>query len=134
MLVSFGEDVGIGTTLQEALDDVLGTKSSDGATSGDQGGDQGGSGGTAIPGNVRSLLLQAEQKFSQAQKALRAGDLQGYANAQKEARALVQQALDAADKAAAQSKKKPSSSPSSKSSSKPSSSPSSKSSASPSSG
>ena len=79
---------------------------------------------------MRSLLLQAEQKFSQAQKALRAGDLEGYAAAQKEARALVQQALDAADKAAKQPKKKPSSSPSTK----PSNEPSSSSSATPSSG
>jgi uncharacterized membrane protein (UPF0182 family) len=135
VLVSFGEDVGIGTTLQEALDDVLGTTSSGGtAPGGDQGGGGGGDSGTAIPGNVRSLLEQAEQKFTQAQKALKAGDLQGYAKAQQQARALVQQALDAADKAASQPKKKKSSSPSASPSSKASTKPSSSASSTPSSG
>ena len=77
----------------------------------------------ALPAGAQKLLQQASQKFDAADKALKAGDLQGYAKAQQQARALVQQALDAADKAAAkQPKKKPSSSPSSKSSTKPSSS------------
>jgi uncharacterized protein len=119
VLVSFGEDVGIGTTLQEALDDVLGQKT--GTSPGGQGGGEQGAGGAtggAIPSNVRALLEQAEQKFAQAQRSLRSGDLQGYAKAQKQARALVQEALDAADKASSQAKKKSSSSPSAKPSSK----------------
>ena len=41
------------------------------------------------------LLQQADQKFAQADKALKAGDLQGYAKAVDEARALVQRAITA---------------------------------------
>ncbi len=115
VLVSFGEDVGIGTTLQQALNDVLGRpNSSDTGASGgnDQGGGSSASSGT-IPRGVRALLEQAERKFSQAQKSLQAGDLQGYAKAQQQARALVQQALDQADRAAAEKSAKPSAKPSS---------------------
>ncbi len=138
VLVSFGEDVGIGTTLQEALDDVLGTKA-DNTSPPAQGGGGEGAGNGAIPDNVRSLLVQAEQKFAQARRSLKAGDLQGYAKAQQQARTLVQEALNAADKAAAQQSKKkasakPSAKPSATSSAKPSAKSSSKPSSSPSSG
>jgi uncharacterized membrane protein (UPF0182 family) len=100
VLVSFGEDVGIGTTLEEALNDVLGI--SGGGSTGTPGGGGGGTGG-AVSSDVRSLLKQAEQKFTEAQKALQAGDLSGYAKAQDEARALVRQALAAAGKTPAAS-------------------------------
>jgi uncharacterized membrane protein (UPF0182 family) len=93
VLVSFGEDVGIGTTLEGALNDVLGI--SGGGSSGSSG-PTGGGGGTAVSSDVRALLRAAEQKFAEAQRALQAGDLTGYAKAQDEARALVQQALKAA--------------------------------------
>jgi hypothetical protein len=59
--------------------------------------------GGAVPSGVRDLLKQAEQKFAEAQKALQAGDLTGYAKAQDEARTLVAQALKAAGKAPAPS-------------------------------
>ena len=39
------------------------------------------------------LLQQADRKFAEADKALKAGDLEGYAKAVDEARALVQRAL-----------------------------------------
>ncbi len=112
VLVSFGENVGIGTTLSQALDDVLGISSGTGGTTTGTtgGGGSGGSGGGAVSSDVRDLLKQAEQKFTEAQKALQAGDLNGYAKAQDEARSLVQQALKAAGKAA------PSASPSAPSS------------------
>jgi hypothetical protein len=45
---------------------------------------------------VESLLQQAEAKFTEAEKALQKGDLQGYADAQSEARELVERALEAA--------------------------------------
>ena len=41
------------------------------------------------------LLQQADGKFAEADKALKAGDLEGYAEAVDEARALVVQALTA---------------------------------------
>ena len=105
MLVSFGEQVGIGTTLTAALDDVLGIASrTDDVTPG-SGGDTGGTGGTGGTGlreTCAQLLRQAEAKFATAQKALQSGDLQGYAKAQAEARDLVQQALAAAGEGDAQ--------------------------------
>jgi uncharacterized membrane protein (UPF0182 family) len=101
VLVSFGEKVGIGNTLGEALNDVLGiagdTPTGDGTTETPGGG--GTPTGGAVSGDVRQLLSQAEAKFAAAQKALQAGDLEGYAKAQDEARTLVQQALQAAGKA-----------------------------------
>jgi uncharacterized protein len=100
VLVSFGEKVGIGNTLTEALNDVLGLAPDAGGT--DTGGDTGGSastGGGAVSSDVRQLLQQAENKFAAAQKALQSGDLQGYAKAQAEARDLVKQAIVAAGKA-----------------------------------
>ncbi len=95
VLVSFGEQVGIGTTLQAAINDVTGatTPPLTGGTP-----PTGGTGGT-VPANVRALLQQATVKFTQAQRALAAGNLEGYAKAQDEARALVQRALAAADAA-----------------------------------
>ncbi len=114
VLASFGDAVGVGTTLNGALEDVLGTTVKDNASNGTGGSVSGG----AISSDVRGLLRQAETKFAAAQKSLQSGDLQGYAKAQSEARALVQQAITAADSAAA----KPSPSPSKSSSPSPSSS------------
>jgi uncharacterized protein len=107
VLVSFGEQVGIGTTLQAAIDDVTGATTPPPDTTGNTGGT-----GAAVPDNVRALLQQATAKFAQAQKALTAGDLTGYARAQAQARRLVEQALAAADRANAKSSKSRSASPS----------------------
>ncbi len=99
VLVSFGEDVGIGSTLTAALDDVLGI------TSPEESIDPDGNGlpdeetpGEAVPNSVRDLLEQAEAKFAQAQRALESGNLAGYEKATEQARDLVQQAIDAAAK------------------------------------
>ncbi|MGN6132441.1 MAG: UPF0182 family membrane protein, partial [Nocardioidaceae bacterium] len=121
VLVSFGENVGIGTTLQEALDDVLG---SSGGTTTTPPSTQGGGEGTAIPSDVRSLLRQAEQKFVEARKALQAGDLTGYAQAQQEAQQLVRRALQAANAAKPSPSATPSPSPSASPSAPPSAKPS----------
>ena len=127
VLVSFGEKVGIGNTLTEALNDVLGLAPDAGGT--DTGGDTSGSGGTtgggAVSSDVRQLLQQAETKFAAAQKALQSGDLEGYAKAQAEARDLVQQAIAAANKATPTPSPSASPSPSGSSSPSPSASPSS---------
>ncbi len=101
VLVSFGDDVGIGPTLTAALDDVLGITSPSGSVDlGDN--PELGTPGEAVPNNVRQLLEQAEDKFVEAEQALRDGDLNGYAQASQEARDLVKQALEAADQAAAE--------------------------------
>jgi uncharacterized protein len=109
VLATFGDQVGIGTTLTQAVDDVLGLESGDGTTegagtgggagSGDGGNGGGGTGGATVPGDVRALLTQAAQKFSEAQQALEKGDLEGYAAAQKQAQDLVERALAATDEA-----------------------------------
>ena len=100
VLVSFGEDVGIGSTLTAALDDVLGIttpeESVDPADNPDLGSGQPDT-GPPVSSDVRDLLQQAEDKFVEAEQALREGDLNGYAAASEEARNLVQQALDEAN-------------------------------------
>jgi uncharacterized membrane protein (UPF0182 family) len=98
VLASFGDDVGIGSTLAEALDDVLGIQGTEDVANPEQPGTEPpppGEGGQ-LPGDVESLLQEAEQKFEEAQAALQDGDLAAYAQATEEARDLVQQALEAA--------------------------------------
>ncbi len=95
VLVSFGKDVGFGPTLEAALEDVLGVGSGSVTQPPEVNPPDGGGGGT-LPDDVQSLLQQAEEKFTEAETALQNGDLQGYADAQAEARDLVQQALEAA--------------------------------------
>ena len=100
VLVSFGEDVGIGSTLTAALDDVLGITTPEGSIEPGTPPEETPPGtGGEVPTTVRALLEEAEVKFAEAETALQQGDLAGYAAATEEARALVQQALDAAAKA-----------------------------------
>jgi uncharacterized protein len=89
VLASFGDNVGYGSTLAEALDRVLGEESGIAEGTGT------GSGQPPLSGNqdVSDLLNQAEQKFAEAEAALRDNDLAGYQQAIEEARALVAQAL-----------------------------------------
>ena len=97
VLVSFGQDVGIGETLTDALYDVLGLTPPDQTPgTGTPETPPTTSGGGQVPDSVRSLLEQAEAKFAEAESALQAGDLAGYQEANNEAQQLVQQALDAA--------------------------------------
>ena len=115
VLVSFGERVGIGTTLTGAIDDVLGISTpEDGIEETGSTGDTGDTDGldTAnVPTGVRALLQQAETRFAEAQRVLQAGDLEGYAAAQDEARDLVQRALRAAGQATPSPSPSPSPSP-----------------------
>ena len=100
---SFGREVGIGSTLSAALDDVLSRvpavtparpmatreairRRADSATGGDT---------QNLPVAALRLLQQASEKFAEADRALKAGDLEGYAEAVEEAQALVQRALNA---------------------------------------
>jgi uncharacterized membrane protein (UPF0182 family) len=106
VLASFGKEAGYGPTLASALDNVLGVTDGDDsfvdptdpAEPGTPDPDTGGNGGSqpGTSGDVESLLEQAEDKFTEAEAALQDGDLQGYADAQEEARDLVAQALEAA--------------------------------------
>ena len=96
VLVSFGQDAGIGTTLEQALNDVLGIKTTTPPTTGNGGGTTPPTG--TVSKNVRDLLQQADAQFNAARRALQAGDLQTYANHEARAEALVKQALAAAQK------------------------------------
>ncbi len=106
VLVSFGQNVGIGTTLNSALCDVLGldatcqgpVASGNGGTTEPPGG--GGQAGGSVSPDVRDLLQQAEAKFTEAEQALQNRDLAAYGRATEEARTLVAQALKAAGAAA----------------------------------
>jgi len=90
VLASFGDNVGYGSSLAEALDVVVGEDSGVRDTSG-----LAGTGGTGVPANqdVADLLNQAEDKFAEAEAALRDNDLAGYQRAINEARQLVEEAL-----------------------------------------
>ncbi|MCH1866519.1 UPF0182 family protein [Nocardioides sp. CFH 31398] len=105
--VSFGQDrVGVGETLGEALYDVLGLEGPPPDTEDDPGGTDGGgeeqqgnAGGGGEPTGtvdeqIRDLLDQADQAFSDAQDALDAGDLQGYQEANDQAQSLIEQAIE----------------------------------------
>ncbi|MCW2756274.1 MAG: hypothetical protein JWO46_20 [Nocardioidaceae bacterium] len=109
VLVSFGDKVGIGATLQDALDALTGTTT--GTPGGGEGTTDGGTtgGGAALPQAAIDLLNQADAKFDAADQALKDGDLEAYATNIKAAQALVQQAIDAAKGAPAAT---PSASPS----------------------
>jgi uncharacterized protein len=93
VLVSFGDQVGIGDTLEEAILDVLGAD----ATPPDEpgGGDDNppDTGGGNIPTRVRNLLAQAEQKFEQADQAFKDGKVGQWATLIEEGRQKIDQAL-----------------------------------------
>ncbi|HWL98646.1 MAG TPA: UPF0182 family protein [Nocardioidaceae bacterium] len=97
VLASFGDNVGYGSSLAEALDVVLGEES--GIAEGGDDGTGGGTGAPVQPGvptdqEVADLLNAAEDKFTEAETALRNNDLAGYQQAIQEARDLVTQALE----------------------------------------
>jgi uncharacterized membrane protein (UPF0182 family) len=93
VLASFGNDVGFGKTLDEALRVALGLE--EGTTDTDTG-TQPPATGTETPGGqtASQLLDQASQYYEQAQKALKDGDL-----------ALYQQRMDQVGKAVGDAKK-----------------------------
>ncbi|QDP98752.1 UPF0182 family protein [Microlunatus elymi] len=101
VVVKFGASVGIGTTLQEALDQVF--KGDAGASTGENnsgGGNTGSTGGTPGTGKVdealaRSELQQAEAAFKDADAALKSGNLGEYQTQTKKAEDAVAAAVRA---------------------------------------
>jgi uncharacterized membrane protein (UPF0182 family) len=102
VLVSFGTEVGIGSTLTAALEDVLeksGSENPDveepggGDPGTDPGTDPGGSPGDGLSLQALRLLAQADQAFRDADAALADKDLARYAELIEKGRGLVQQAL-----------------------------------------
>jgi uncharacterized protein len=96
VLVSFGDKVGIGPTLQGALNVVLGVTGNETPETPET--PQTPGGGGTLPTQALQLLQQADVKFRQADAALKAGDLAGYAKAINDGRDLVRQALAAGKK------------------------------------
>jgi uncharacterized membrane protein (UPF0182 family) len=104
VLASFGRNAGYGTTLTEALDDVLDSSAGpSGNGSGEP--DEPDSPDEPTPTNetVLQLLIQADQKFAAADEALRSGDLGRFAVLVKQAQELVERARAEAVKAEAES-------------------------------
>jgi uncharacterized membrane protein (UPF0182 family) len=93
VLASFGGTVGSGTTLDEALNVVLGRESTTQPPPPSGGGGGGGGGGGTTSEQVRSLLEQANAKYEAAQSALANQDLATYAERIQEMDALIQRAL-----------------------------------------
>jgi uncharacterized membrane protein (UPF0182 family) len=97
VLASFGDAAGIGSNLQEALDDVVKASSGTAPPSTPNTPSTPGNPSTGgLPSGAVALLHQAEQKFTQADRALKAGDLGLYAKRVKEAQDLIRQALSLA--------------------------------------
>lgn len=104
VLASFGKNAGYGTSLTEALNDVLlgGTVTETDTGGNDDGDGKGGKPGDGQPGtppDVLSLLRQADAKYAAAEDALAAGNAVKWARLMGEAEELVQQALEAAQDA-----------------------------------
>ncbi len=90
VVVSYGDEVGIGTTLAEAIADVLGTTTpppDDGNT------DNPPDNNSTIPARVRNLLAQAEDDFAAADRAFAAGKVGQWANLMQEGREKVDEAI-----------------------------------------
>lgn len=94
VVVRFGEHIGIGSTLQDALDQVF--KGDSGAGTGETttGGESGGT-GTVDEAAATAALEKARTAFSEADAALKAGDLAKYQTKLKEAQAAVDTAWKA---------------------------------------
>ena len=94
VVVRFGQSVGIGDTLQQALDQVF--QGSSGGTT-EEGGTADGNRPTGEVDNpaASNALSEAQAAFEAADKALRAGDLATYQKEIQEGRSAVQRALRA---------------------------------------
>jgi uncharacterized protein len=86
VVVSYAGRIEMRETLDAALAAVFGEDVPDG-----DGGDDG-DGGVVVPGSVQELLDEAAAAFADADAALRAGDLAGYADSIAEAQAAIEQA------------------------------------------
>ena len=92
VVVRFGQQVGIGDTLQDALDQIF--KGDSGAKTGEGGTSEEPTGKVDNPAAAKALD-EAETAFADADKALTAKDLGTYQTKMKEAQAAVQRALTA---------------------------------------
>jgi uncharacterized membrane protein (UPF0182 family) len=107
VLVKYGNDIGVGTTLRLALEDLVGT-SGTATPPPDTGGNGGENPGTgSINSQIKQKLDLADAAFAAAQAALDAGELGTYQDKVTEAQNYVAQALALADKRDAGSSESP---------------------------
>ncbi|GAA4346689.1 UPF0182 family protein [Angustibacter luteus] len=108
VLVSFGDKIGFGDTLDEALDQVFGGNS--GATAGDAGAGGGGTSGGTGTGtggttnastDLAKALADAQAAIKDGQAALAKNDFAAYGVAQKALEEALQRAVDADKRVAA---------------------------------
>ena len=95
VVVRFGQSVGIGDTLQQALDQVFKGNSGANIDTGTPNTKPGTGTGTVDNPAAAQALTDAQQAFTAADAALKAGDLGTYQTKTKEAQAAVQRALRA---------------------------------------
>jgi uncharacterized membrane protein (UPF0182 family) len=95
VVVRFGQSVGIGDTLQQALDQVFQGSSGGNTQEGSADGNTPTGTGKADNPAATKALAEAESAFAAADKALRSGDLAAYQKKIEEAQAATQQALRA---------------------------------------
>ncbi len=99
VLVSFGDQIGFGNTLQEALNQVFGRSS--GATVNSSTGVVSSNGGAATSTGSTSLkqaLANAQAALSAANQALKSGDFTAYGQAQNQLKAAIAAAIAAQGK------------------------------------
>lgn len=101
--VRFGPHVGIGATLQEALDQVFagnaGANTGEGSTPSTGGNTTPTTGGgTTPPATAKASLQAASKAFDEADAALKSGDLAGYQAKVNEARKQLEAALKTVDR------------------------------------
>jgi len=92
VMVRFGQSVGIGDTLKEALDQVF---KGDAGAGTEEGTDPPPTGGEPDNPAASKALAEARTAFADATKALQAGDLATYQTKIKEAQAAVDRAVAA---------------------------------------
>ena len=101
VLVKYGDEIGFGTTLRQALADMLGVSAESGGGGGGNGGDDGRGSGEPPTGTIneqiRSLLDRAEAAFDRAEELLAEGDLGGYQEQVDLAQEYVADAIALAD-------------------------------------
>ena len=102
VLVSYGDEIGIGTTLREAIANVLGVSATAPEPTPDPGPDPD-PGTTPDPGptgstddQIRALLSQAEEKFAAADRAQGNGNSVGWARLTEQGRELITEAVELA--------------------------------------
>jgi uncharacterized membrane protein (UPF0182 family) len=95
VLVSYGGNVGIGTTLTEALGDALGASPIEEPGTEEPGTEEPKPGEEVpIPDQIRDLLIQAQAAFDDADQAQRDGDTVEWARLMEQGKDLVNRAVD----------------------------------------